>query len=129
MRDMDGETLFSIGDLARRTGLPVKTIRFYSDLGVVPPTDRTPAGYRLYDLDALARLELVRTLRDLGIDLATIQRVLEREITSPRHGANGAAAGGRAAPGGPSPGPGCTDAAERAAPAGRDPSRRLCRGR
>jgi DNA-binding transcriptional MerR regulator len=78
---MDGETLFGIGDLARRTGLPVKTIRFYSDLGVVPPTDRTPAGYRLYDIDALARLELVRTLRDLGIDLATIQRVLEREIT------------------------------------------------
>jgi DNA-binding transcriptional MerR regulator len=78
---MDGETLYSIGELARRTGLSVKTIRFYSDQGVVPPTDRTPAGYRLYDIDALARLELVRTLRDLGVDLATVQRVLEREIT------------------------------------------------
>lgn len=78
---MDGETLYSIGELARRTGLSVKAIRFYSDRGVVPPTDRSPAGYRLYDIDALARLELVRTLRDLGIDLATVQRVLEREIT------------------------------------------------
>jgi DNA-binding transcriptional MerR regulator len=78
---MDGETLYSIGELARRSGLSVKAIRFYSDRGVVPPTDRSPAGYRLYDIDALARLELVRTLRDLGIDLATVQRVLEREIT------------------------------------------------
>jgi DNA-binding transcriptional MerR regulator len=80
---MDGGTLYSIGELARRTGLPVRTIRFYSDAGIVPPTDRSPAGYRLYDLDALVRLELVRTLRDLGLDLATIQRVLEREVSVP----------------------------------------------
>ncbi|MGW1991572.1 MerR family transcriptional regulator [Embleya sp. NPDC001921] len=78
---MDGATLYSIGDLARRTGLSVRTIRFYADAGVVPPTQRSPAGYRLYDLDALVRLELVRTLRDLGIDLETIRRVLAREVT------------------------------------------------
>ena len=79
--DMNGDTLYTIGELARLTGLPVRTIRFYSDCGVVPPTDRSPAGYRLYDLDALARLDLVRTLRDLGVDLATIQRVLDRQTT------------------------------------------------
>ena len=73
--------LLSIGELASRTGLPVRTIRFYSDEGVVPPADRTEAGYRLYGPDALARLGLVRTLRDLGLDLATIRRVLEREVT------------------------------------------------
>ncbi|WP_329567054.1 MerR family transcriptional regulator [Kitasatospora sp. NBC_01266] len=78
---MDDDTLRTIGDLARLTGLPVKTIRFWSDAGVVPPTDRTPAGYRLYGPEALARLDLVRTLRDLGVDLATIQRVLAREVT------------------------------------------------
>jgi DNA-binding transcriptional MerR regulator len=72
-------TLHTIGELARRTGLPVRTIRFYSDSGVVPPEDRSDGGYRLYGPDALARLELVRTLRDLGIDLATIRRLLERE--------------------------------------------------
>ena len=80
MRGMDGDILFTIGELARRTGLPVRTIRFYSDEGVVPPTRRTEAGYRLYDADAAARLDLVRTLRDLGVDLGTIQRVLNREI-------------------------------------------------
>jgi DNA-binding transcriptional MerR regulator len=69
----------TIGELSRRTGLPVRTIRFYSDSGVLPPADRTDAGYRLYGPDAAARLELVRTLRDLGVDLATIRRVLAKE--------------------------------------------------
>ncbi|TDD68545.1 MerR family transcriptional regulator [Actinomadura darangshiensis] len=77
---MDGDALYTIGELANRTGLSVRTIRFYSDEGVVPPTCRTEAGYRLYDAEAAARLDLVRTLRDLGVDLGTIQRVLEREI-------------------------------------------------
>jgi DNA-binding transcriptional MerR regulator len=72
--------LLSIGELSVRTGLPVRTIRFYSDRGVVPPAERSDAGYRLYGPDALARLGLVRALRDLGVDLATIRRVLEREI-------------------------------------------------
>lgn len=66
---MDSDTLYSIGELSRRTGLTVKTIRFYSDRGIVPPTDRSPAGYRLYGPDALARLDLVRTLRELGARL------------------------------------------------------------
>ncbi|WP_327068567.1 helix-turn-helix domain-containing protein [Kitasatospora sp. NBC_01302] len=78
---MDDDTLHTIGELARLTGLSVKTIRFWSDTGVVPPTDRTPAGYRRYGPDALARLDLVRTLRELGVDLATIQQVLAREVT------------------------------------------------
>ncbi|WP_131737316.1 MerR family transcriptional regulator [Actinomadura roseirufa] len=78
---MNGDPLYTIGELAKLTGLPVRTIRFYSDAGVVPPASRTPAGYRLYDPDAAARLVLVRTLRDLGVDLATVQRVLASEIT------------------------------------------------
>ncbi|MYW06510.1 MerR family transcriptional regulator [Streptomyces sp. SID3343] len=80
---MDAATLYSIGELSRRTGLSVRTIRFYSDSGIVAPTTRSPAGYRLYDLDALLRLEFVRTLRELGMDLATIQRVLDRELSVP----------------------------------------------
>ncbi len=78
---MDVTTLYSIGELSRRTGLSVRTIRFYSDSGAVAPTTGSPAGYRLYDLDALLRLELLCTLRELGISLATIQRVLDRELS------------------------------------------------
>jgi uncharacterized protein (TIGR03086 family) len=71
--------LMSIGELARRTGLSVKLIRHWSDLGVVPPTGRTPAGYRCYDVHALARLELARTLRDLGLGMTAIRDVLDRQ--------------------------------------------------
>ncbi|MFH8609799.1 MerR family transcriptional regulator [Streptomyces sp. NPDC018029] len=77
---MNGDILYSIGELARRTGLTVKTIRFYSDSGIVTPTDRSPAGYRLYGIDAVARLDLVRTLRELGIDLPAIRKVVDREV-------------------------------------------------
>src|SRR5262249_18717861 len=76
--------LHSIGELARRTGLSVKAIRFYSDHGIVPPVDRSPAGHRRYGPDAVARLGLVRDLRELGLDLRTIRRVLDRE--APRAG-------------------------------------------
>ena len=74
-------THFTIGELARRTGLPVRTVRFYSDAGVVPPSERTEAGYRLYDAEALARLETARTRRDLGFDLDTVRRILDRKVT------------------------------------------------
>jgi DNA-binding transcriptional MerR regulator len=80
---MDGGTLYSIGELARRTGLTVKAIRFYSDRGIVAPAGRSPAGYRLYDIDAIACLDLVRTLRNLGLDLATVRKVVEQELSLP----------------------------------------------
>ncbi|MGP3977129.1 MerR family transcriptional regulator [Streptomyces sp. 8N114] len=78
---MDGSTLYSIGELAQRTELTVKTIRFYSDRGIVVPADRTHAGYRRYGPDAVARLTLVRTLRTLGLGLDMIQQVVNRELT------------------------------------------------
>ena len=78
---MDGDTTYSIGELARRTGLTVKAIRHYADTGLVPPSGRTPAGYRRYDAAAAARLDLVRTLRDLGLDLATIRKVVDRDLS------------------------------------------------
>ncbi|MCW3842810.1 MerR family transcriptional regulator [Micromonospora yasonensis] len=80
MRD---EEWYSIGELARRTGLPVRTIRFWSDQGLVPPSGRSPSGYRRYDLTAIARLDLVRTLRELGFDLATVRRALDRPASVP----------------------------------------------
>ena len=54
----------AIGELARRTGVSVRTLRFYADRGLVAPAARSDAGYRLYDEDAVARVALVRTLRD-----------------------------------------------------------------
>ena len=73
--------MFSIGDLARRTGMPVRTIRFYSDAGVVPESARSSAGYRRYDQEAVTRLDLVRTLRELGLPLDTIRAVLAEQTS------------------------------------------------
>lgn len=75
------DTLFSIGDLATRTGLSVKTIRFWSDEGLVPPTTRSAARYRRYDAEAVARLELVHTLRSLGVDVKTVRALLDRQTS------------------------------------------------
>ncbi|GGO81076.1 MerR family transcriptional regulator [Nonomuraea cavernae] len=71
---------YTIGRLAKLTGLPVKTIRFYSDAGVLPERERTPAGYRIYGDEDRARLELIRTLREIGVDLATIRSLGDRRL-------------------------------------------------
>ncbi|SDI34854.1 DNA-binding transcriptional regulator, MerR family [Sinosporangium album] len=67
---------YTIGQLSSLSGTPVKTIRFYSDIGVLPERERTPAGYRLYGEADRARLGLIRTLREIGLDLATIRSVV-----------------------------------------------------
>ncbi|MFG3704085.1 MerR family transcriptional regulator [Micromonospora sp. NPDC047670] len=79
---MDDRTdLFTIGQLARRTGLSIRTIRFWSDLDLLPPTARSAGGYRLYDAAAVARLDLVRSLRELGIGLDDVRRILQRRTS------------------------------------------------
>jgi DNA-binding transcriptional MerR regulator len=80
---MDDERpeVLTIGRLAHRTGLPVRTLRFWSDEGAVPPVGRSGGGYRLYDAEAVARVELVRTLRELGLGLDDVCRVLSGRTT------------------------------------------------
>lgn len=73
--------LFTIGQLARRTGVPARTVRFWSDAGLIPPAGRSAGGYRLYDSEAVARLDLVRTLRELGLGLDMVAAVLSRAST------------------------------------------------
>ena len=75
--------MFTVGQLARRCGLSTRTVRFWSDLGLLPPSARSSGGYRLYDATAVARLELVRSLRQLDIGVADIRRILA-ERTSVR---------------------------------------------
>ncbi|MEU7561675.1 MerR family transcriptional regulator [Streptomyces eurythermus] len=77
----DGTRLFTIGELAGATGLSVRTIRFWSDEGVLAPAARSSGGYRLYDTASAARLELIRTLRELGLGLEEVRTVLAGERT------------------------------------------------
>ncbi|MFJ7496027.1 MerR family transcriptional regulator [Streptomyces sp. NPDC097727] len=71
------ETL-GIGDLARLTGVPVRTIRFYCDEGIVDSV-RSTGGHRRFDQAAVERLRLVRRLRGLGLGLPSIRHVLVGE--------------------------------------------------
>ncbi|RDI24753.1 MerR family transcriptional regulator [Lentzea flaviverrucosa] len=78
---MNDIRLYAIGEVARRTGLSVSAIRFYSDEGIVAPAEVTAAGHRLYDVHAIARLEFVSTLRELDAGLDDIRRLLEGRVT------------------------------------------------
>jgi DNA-binding transcriptional MerR regulator len=77
---MEKERL-TIGELSRRTGMPVKTLRFWSDEGLLPPASRSASGYRMYSEEALARLDLVRTLRDADVGIETIRKVLRHDLS------------------------------------------------
>lgn len=63
---------YSIGDMARRSGVKVTTIRFYEARGVLPEPDRTEGGQRRYGQAALERLTFIRHARELGFELDDI---------------------------------------------------------
>lgn len=83
------EDTLGIGDLARRTGVPVRTIRFYCDEGLLEPA-RSVGGHRRFDAGAVDRLTMVRRLRALGLGLRSITEVvtgarsLDEAVTSER---------------------------------------------
>jgi len=68
-----------IGELARRAGVSPRTVRFYEALGLLPPPRRSEGGYRLYGQEDLRRLRFVRRARELGLSLAEVRRLLERD--------------------------------------------------
>ncbi|GAA2865365.1 hypothetical protein GCM10010472_23390 [Pseudonocardia halophobica] len=65
-----------IGQLAARTGVRVRTIRFYEQAGLLPAPERTPGGLREYDEEAVTRLRFTRSAQSLGLSLAQIAEVL-----------------------------------------------------
>ena len=67
----------TIGELADQTGIPPSRIRYYEKVGVLPPAARTEAGYRLYSGDAVARIELLRRGKLLGLTLSEIGQLLQ----------------------------------------------------
>jgi DNA-binding transcriptional MerR regulator len=65
-----------IGELAERSGVPPKTLRYYEDIAVLPAAGRTSAGYRVYDESALQRLAFIRSAQAAGLSLAEIRDVI-----------------------------------------------------
>lgn len=71
--------LCSIGELAERAGVTVKTVRFYSDRGLLPEASRSGGGHRRYGPEALGRLRLVRSLRALGLPVREVHRIVDEQ--------------------------------------------------
>ncbi|MGH3434277.1 MAG: MerR family transcriptional regulator [Thermocrispum sp.] len=65
----------TVGELSRRTRVPVKKLRQYTDDGLIYSIGRSPTGYRLFDTDALWCVEVISNLRSLGLTEAQIQRL------------------------------------------------------
>jgi MerR family transcriptional regulator, thiopeptide resistance regulator len=66
-----------VGDLAQATGVTVRTLHHYEQIGLLTPSTRTPAGHRLYDSDAVDRLYRIGLLRGLGFSLEQTARALD----------------------------------------------------
>ena len=84
---MYDEKHWKIGELARATGLTVRTLHHYDEIGLLVPSERTQAGYRLYGEQDVRRLYEIRALRDLGIPLSEIPDALDGDVrdTIARH--------------------------------------------
>jgi MerR family copper efflux transcriptional regulator len=65
-----------IGELAEKTGLSLRTIRHYDDVGLLKPSTRSEGGFRLYTADDLARLMLIRRMKPLGFSLEDMNELL-----------------------------------------------------
>ena len=66
-----------IAEVAERTGFSTPTLRYYEDIGLLPPADRSPAGYRLYDERAVDRLTFIARAKQLGCTLQEITDLAE----------------------------------------------------
>lgn len=66
-----------IGDVATRSGLSVKTVRYYEEIGLLAPTvERSDSGYRLFDPSVINRLAFVKRAQSLGLSLSEIREIL-----------------------------------------------------
>lgn len=68
--------MFKVGEVSRRLGLNPQTLYFYERIGLMPNPQRTAAGYRLYDQNALERLTFITQAKALGLSLDDIKDLL-----------------------------------------------------
>ncbi len=73
----NGKNLMRIGDLAKKAGTTLRTIRYYEERGLIAPAGRTKGGFRLYEEDELRKLHLIRNLQHLDIPLAQVKALFD----------------------------------------------------
>lgn len=74
---------WKVGDLAKLTGLTVRTLRFYDQIGLFSPSNQSESGHRLYNESDLSRLQQILSLKEMGLSLEEVKSVLNGEQISP----------------------------------------------
>jgi len=78
--DLKSDNMYTIEQVSARTGLTKRTLRYYEEVGLLPPTGRTEGNYRRYNEEDIERLGRIKELRDLlGFSLADIRKLLNAE--------------------------------------------------
>ncbi|MER9235799.1 helix-turn-helix domain-containing protein [Mesorhizobium sp. M0622] len=76
--------VFTIGALAKAAGVTTPTIRYYEEIGLLPPAQRTAGGQRSYDHDDLGRLTFIKQCRDFGFSIDQVRVLLNLSISTSR---------------------------------------------
>ena len=71
------EALKQIGSVAKESGVPIKTIRYYEELGLLKTSGRTEGGFRLFNSDVFVRLHFIKRAQSLGLSLLEIKEFLD----------------------------------------------------
>jgi DNA-binding transcriptional MerR regulator len=75
---------WKVGELASRTGMSVRALHHYDEIGLLTPSLRTPSGHRLYQDADIARLQQIQSLRLMGIPLDEVKQLLDGAAMTPR---------------------------------------------
>jgi DNA-binding transcriptional MerR regulator len=75
---------WKVGDLAKLTGLTIRTLRFYDQIGLFSPSGHSDSGHRLYNEADIRRLQQIMALKDLGLSLDEIQTTLQGRAYTPQ---------------------------------------------
>lgn len=73
---------FTIGEVAKRSGIGIETIRFYEKEGLIPSPPRTSSGYRQYQPEVVDRLAFISRAKELGFSLSEISELLSLKLSS-----------------------------------------------
>ena len=71
------ERMHQIGEVVEAVSLSLRTIRYYGEMGLAPPSGRSPGGFRLYTDDDIERLKLIKHMKPLGFSLEEMRDLLD----------------------------------------------------
>mgnify|MGYP002658916417 FL=1 len=77
---MSEKKMMIVNEVSRLTGVSIRTMQYYDNIGLLTPADYTEVGYRLYDEETLQKLQIILLFRELEFPLKDIRRIIERPV-------------------------------------------------